>query len=203
MRVAGARHRRWPSASAVSASINSGRSLKTCRVVSPKPLRFAWTGCVERQRRFGDVWLGLMLWQALQLDTLCAEVLPVGHENVPWSLVAAILVIARLCEPSSELYVAERWYERTALEDLLGVAAERINEDRLYRLLDHLVWHKSDIEHHLRNRLGELFAIDYDLLLYDVTSTYFEGWRRATRWPGVGIAAINAPTVCRSVSRWW
>lgn len=130
---------------------------------------------VERQRRFGDVWLGLMLWQALQLDTLCAEVLPVGRESVPWSLVAAILVIARLCEPSSELYVAERWYERTALEDLLGVAADRINDDRLYRLLDHLVWHKSDIEHHLRKRLGELFAIDYDLLLYDVTSTYFEG----------------------------
>ncbi|MFN8625377.1 MAG: IS1634 family transposase [Candidatus Binatia bacterium] len=100
--------------------------------------------------------------------------LPVGHENVPgrWSPPSWI---ARLCEPSSELYVAERWYERTALEDLLGVAAERINEDRLYRLLDHLVWHKSDIEHHLRNRLGELFAIDYDLLLYDVTSTYFEG----------------------------
>lgn len=130
---------------------------------------------VERQRRFGDVWLGVTLWQALQLDTLCAEVLPVGRESVPWSLVAAILVIARLCEPSSELYVAERWYERTALEDLLGVPADLINDDRLYRLLDHLVWHKSDIEHHLRKRLGELFAIEYDLLLYDVTSTYFEG----------------------------
>ena len=130
---------------------------------------------VERQRRFGDVWLGVTLWQALQLDTLCAEVLPVGRESVPWSLVAAILVIARLCEPSSELYVAERWYERTALEDLLGVSADLINDDRLYRLLDHLVWHKSDIEHHLRQRLGELFAIEYDLLLYDVTSTYFEG----------------------------
>ena len=130
---------------------------------------------VERERRFGDVWLGVTLWQALHLDTLCAEVLPEGRESVPWSLVAAILVIARLCEPSSELYVAERWYERTALEDLLGVPAEMINEDRLYRLLDHLVWHKSDVEHHLRQRLGELFAIDYDLLLYDVTSTYFEG----------------------------
>ncbi len=130
---------------------------------------------VERPRRFGDVWLGVTLWQALQLDTLCAEVLPVGRESVPWSLVAAIVVIARLCEPSSELYVAERWYERTALEDLLGVPAELINDDRLYRLLDHLVWHKSDIEHHLRKRLGELFAIEYDLLLYDVTSTYFEG----------------------------
>ncbi len=130
---------------------------------------------VERSRRFGDVWLGVTLWQALQLDTLCADVLPVGRERVPWSLVAAIVVIARLCEPSSELYVAERWYERTALEDLLGVPADLINDDRLYRLLDHLVWHKSDIEHHLRTRLGELFAIDYDLLLYDVTSTYFEG----------------------------
>lgn len=130
---------------------------------------------VERQRRFGDVWLGVTLWQALQLDTLCAEVLPAGRESVPWSVVAAISVIARLCEPSSELYVAERWYERTALEDLLGVPADLINDDRLYRLLDHLVWHKSDIEHHLRKRLGELFAIDYDLLLYDVTSTYFEG----------------------------
>jgi len=130
---------------------------------------------VERQRRFGDVWLGVTLWQALQLDTLCADVLPVGRESVPWSLVAAIVVIARLCEPSSELYVAERWYERTALEDLLGVPAELINDDRLYRLLDHLVWHKSDLEHHLRKRLGELFAIEYDLLLYDVTSTYFEG----------------------------
>jgi len=130
---------------------------------------------VERQRRFGDVWLGVTLWQALKLDTLFTEVLPAGRESVPWSVVAAISVIARLCEPSSELYVAERWYERTALEDLLGVPADLINDDRLYRLLDHLVWHKSDVEHHLRKRLGELFAIEYDLLLYDVTSTYFEG----------------------------
>jgi transposase len=89
--------------------------------------------------------------------------------------VAAILVIARLCEPSSELYVAERWYPRTALEDLIGVPAEAVNDDRLYRVLDHLVWHKSDLEHHLKKRLGELFEIDYDLLLYDVTSTFFEG----------------------------
>lgn len=130
---------------------------------------------VERQRRFGDVWLGLTLWQALELDTVCEEVLPSGRESVPWSLVAAIVVIARLCEPSSELYVAERWYPRTALEDLLGVPAETINDDRLYRMLDRLVWCKSDIEHHLKKRLGELFAIDYDLLLYDVTSTFFEG----------------------------
>jgi len=130
---------------------------------------------VERQRRFGDVWLGLKLWQALGLDAACEKVLPRGRERVPWSLMAAVSVIARLCEPSSELYVAERWYPRTALEDLIGVAAEEVNDDRLYRLLDQLVWHKSDLEHHLKARLGELFRLDYDLLLYDVTSTFFEG----------------------------
>jgi transposase len=130
---------------------------------------------VERARRFGDVWLGLTLWQALELDRLCEELLPIGRESVPWSQVAAIQVIARLCEPASELHVAERWYAHTALEDLLGVPAELINDDRLYRLLDHLIWQKTNLENHLRKRLGELFQLEYDLLLYDVTSTYFEG----------------------------
>jgi transposase len=88
---------------------------------------------------------------------------------------AAILVVARLCEPSSELYIAENWYRRTSLEDLLGVPAERVNDDRLYRALDQLLPHKEAIEQHLVKRLGELFDLSYDLLLYDVTSTYFEG----------------------------
>lgn len=88
---------------------------------------------------------------------------------------AAILVSARLCEPSSELHIAEDWYRRTALDDILGVPVERVNDDRLYRALDQLLVHKEALENHLRTRLGELFSIDYDLLLYDVTSTYFEG----------------------------
>jgi transposase len=88
---------------------------------------------------------------------------------------AAILVIARLCEPSSELHIAEDWYRRTALADLAGVAVERVNDDRLYRALDRLLPHKRALEEHLKQRLGELFALDYELLLYDVTSTYFEG----------------------------
>lgn len=153
---------------------------------------------VERQRRFGDVWLGLTLWQALGLDTVCAEVLPSGRESIPWSLVAAIQVIARLCEPASELYVAERWYARTALADLLGVPADAINEDRLYRLLDHLVWHKADLEHHLKARLGELFELDYDLLLYDVTSTYFEGLAAANGLARHGYSRDHRPD-CRQV----
>jgi transposase len=130
---------------------------------------------LERARRFGDVWLGWRLWQALALDRFCAQHLAEGREQVPWAAISAILVIARLCEPSSELHIAEDWYRRTALDDLLGVPAERVNDDRLYRALDHLLPHKEALEVHLKERLGALFELDYELLLYDVTSTYFEG----------------------------
>jgi hypothetical protein len=130
---------------------------------------------LERGRQFGDVWLGWTLWRALELDTFCEARMPRGRELVPWATMAAILVIARLCEPSSELHIAESWYRRTALEDLLGVPAELVNDDRLYRALDHLVEHRYELQQHLVKRLGELFSLDYELLLYDVTSTYFEG----------------------------
>ena len=130
---------------------------------------------LERARRFGDVWLAWRLWCALDLDRFCDEQLVEGRERVPWPAIAAILVIARLCEPASELHIAEDWYRRTALDDLLGVPAERVNDDRLYRALDHLLPHKEALETHLKARLGALFALDYELLLYDVTSTYFEG----------------------------
>jgi len=130
---------------------------------------------VERGRSFGDVWLGWRLWQALRLDELCEQLLPHGRERVPWSTMAAVLVIARLCEPSSELHIAQDWYRRTSLEDLLGLPAHHVNDDRLYRALDHLLPHKEALEQHLVKRLGELFDLSYDLLLYDVTSTYFEG----------------------------
>jgi transposase len=129
----------------------------------------------ERGRSFGDVWLGWTLWRALRLEEKVAELLPPGREAIPWAQMAAVLVIARLCEPSSELHIAEDWYRKTALPDLLGLPVERINDDRLYRALDRLLPHKFALEQHLRQRLGELFALDYDLLLYDVTSTYFEG----------------------------
>jgi transposase len=130
---------------------------------------------VERSRSFGAVWLGWLLWRALKLDQLCEKLLPRGREQVAWGEVIAILVIGRLCEPSSELHVAEQWYRTTALEDLLGVATEQVYDERLYRTLDRVLPHKAAIETHLVERLGELFDLDYDLLLYDVTSTYFEG----------------------------
>ncbi|HEX9146817.1 MAG TPA: IS1634 family transposase [Candidatus Binatia bacterium] len=130
---------------------------------------------LERSRSFGAVWLGWILWRAVKLDEQCEALLAGRRETVGWAEVIAILVIGRLCEPSSELHVAEQWYRTTALQDLLGVAVEDIYDERLYRALDRLLPHKEAVEKHLVKRLGELFDLDYDLLLYDVTSTYFEG----------------------------
>ena len=129
----------------------------------------------ERLRDFGDVWLAFGLWRLLGLDNVLTEHMPRGRELVSWPLVAQILTIARFCEPSSELHIEDHWYSKTALEDLLGVSPEAIHTDRLYAAMDHLLVCKETIEKHLKGRLGELFHIKYDLLLYDVTSTYFEG----------------------------
>ena len=130
---------------------------------------------LERARAFGGPWLGHELWRALGLAELLGRVLPRGREDTPWGAVAEILVVARLCEPSSELHIAEGWYRTTAFDDLLGIPAEKINYDRLYRALDVLLPAKVAIEKHLKGRLGEIFEIPYDLLPYDLTSTYFEG----------------------------
>ena len=130
---------------------------------------------VERSRKFGGVWLGQELLRRLELDRFFEEALPNGREEIPWAAMAMVLVLGRLCEPSSELQLAERFYTSSALADLLGVPAEKVNEDRLYRALDALLPHKKALEKHLKEKLGELFELDYDLLLYDVTSTYFEG----------------------------
>jgi hypothetical protein len=115
---------------------------------------------LERGRSFGDVWLGWTLWRALRLDALCTQLLPEGRAAVPWAVMAEVLVIARLCEPSSELHLAEEWFRRTALEDLLGLASEQVNEDRLYRALDRLLPHQHALERHLKARFGELFALE-------------------------------------------
>jgi len=130
---------------------------------------------VERSRKFGGPWLGKELLRRLALDEFLGQTLPNGREEIPWSATAMILLLARLCEPSSELHLAEHVYQGSALSDLLGIPDEKVNEDRLYRALDTLLPHKKALEKHLKERLGELFDLDYDLLLYDITSTYFEG----------------------------
>ncbi len=153
---------------------------------------------LERGRRFGDGWLGWTLWRALRLDEALTRLLPEGREAVPWATMAAVLVLARLCEPSSELHIAETWYRGTALEDLLALPAPLVNDDRLYRALDRLVPHKPALEQHLVARLGELFALEYDLLLYDVTSVYFEGLAEANPLAQRGHSRDHRPD-CKQV----
>ena len=113
--------------------------------------------------------------QNLKLDELFDSVMPQGKEDVPWSKMALVLAICRLCHPSSELYLAEHYYKSTAMAELLGIPAEKVYDKRLYRALDKLLPHKEAVEKHLKERLGDLFGLKYDLLLYDATSTYFEG----------------------------
>lgn len=137
--------------------------------VNPQAVR------VENCKQFGAPWLAITLIQKLKLHELFGGLMPSGREAVPWSVTAMLLVIARFCEPSSELYISEQWYPKTALPELLGVPCSRVDDNRLYRGLDQLLPHKEKIERHLKDRLGELFEIEFDLLLYDVTSTFFEG----------------------------
>jgi transposase len=134
---------------------------------------------VERLRHFGDVYLGLLLWNRLGFAEFCKEQMPSGREEIPWSIMAAVLVLARFCAPSSELQIAESWYEKTALDDLLGVMGDKISDDRLYRALDALLPHKDELCRHLQKRYGELFGCSFDFMFYDITSTYFEGSAKA------------------------
>jgi transposase len=153
---------------------------------------------IERSRRFGDVYLALALWRGTGLDELCERLLPAGKERISWAKMAAILVAARLCEPSSELHIAEDWYRHTALSDLLQLEDEQVNKDRLYRALDHLILHKEALEAHLSRRCGELFAVDNEVLLYDVTSTYFEGQAEANPLAQRGYSRDHRPD-CKQV----
>src|SRR6266852_5707804 len=139
---------------------------------------------IERKRVFGGPWIGLELCRQVGLVDFLEQTLPTGREEIPWPVMAQILILARLCDPSSEL---------------LGVPAHKVNEDRLYRCLDQLLPHKEELEKHLKNRLGELFDLDYDLLLYDVTSTYFEGEAQRNELAQRGYSRDHRPD-CKQVN---
>lgn len=130
---------------------------------------------VENIRQFGDTYLGLLLWRKLELDRLFKELQPAGAEKIEWKAMFCLSVLARLCAPSSELAIAESWYEKTVLPDILGIPVDSVNDDRLYRTLDKILVHKDAVCEHLQSRYKDLFGAQFDFLLYDVTSTYFEG----------------------------
>jgi transposase len=130
---------------------------------------------LERTRQFGACYLGLELWKRLELDRFFEQAIDDDAADVPWSRVAALLAINRLCAPGSELAIEQRWYPSTALDDLLGIEEGKINDSRLYRCLDRILPHKTKLERHLKERYGALFEAEFDVLLYDLTSTYVEG----------------------------
>lgn len=130
---------------------------------------------VENIRQFGDTYLGLLLWKKLELDKIFKEAQPAGYEEIEWKAMFCLSVLARFCAPSSELEIAESWYEKTMLPDILGIPVEKVNDDRLYRTLDQILPHKDEVCKHLQKRYEDLFGTKFDFLLYDVTSTYFEG----------------------------
>jgi transposase len=144
---------------------------------------------LERTRQFGACYLGLQLWKRLELDGFFEQAVDDDPADVPWSRVAAVLAINRLCAPGSELAVEERWYPSTALDDLLAIEEGKVNDTRLYRCLDRILPHKTKLERHLKQRYGELFEAEFDVLLYDLTSTYVEG------------AAEKNPMIRRGYSR--
>ena len=130
---------------------------------------------LARTRQFGDGFLGWELWKQLGLDQFFEQAMDQEPADVLWSRVAAVLAINRLCAPGSELAVEERWYPTTALDDVLEIEEDKINDTRLYRCLDRMLPHKGKLEQHLKQRYGELFGAEFDVLLYDLTSTYVEG----------------------------
>lgn len=130
---------------------------------------------IERVREFGQVCLARSRWRRLGLHTLLQELIPSGREEVPWERIACLLTLARFGAQPSELGVAERWYQRTALEDLLGVSWDKINDDRLSRGLDGLPARPEELTKQMLARYQSWFGVGFEFLIYDVTSTFFEG----------------------------
>lgn len=130
---------------------------------------------VERVREFGEAFLAMALWRRLGLHELLERLIPRGKEDIAWTEVAAVLAVGKFCGQDSELAIAEHWYPRTAMDEISGIAPELVNDDRLYRALDKLLPQKDALCEHLMERYKHWFGVRFEFLLYDVTSTYFEG----------------------------
>jgi len=148
---------------------------------------------LERTRQFGACFLGWELWKRLGLDGFFEQAMDDDPAEVAWSRVAAVLAINRLCAAGSELAIEERWYPSTALDDLLEIEDGKINDTRLYRCLDRILPHKTKLEQHLKQRYGELFGTEFDVLLYDLTSSYVEGAAENNAMMGRGYSRDHRP----------
>jgi transposase len=130
---------------------------------------------LKRPRIFGSCWLACELWQQLGLDEFWQQRVPEGRETVSWEKVLRLLVVNRLLDPGSEFRVHRQWYLNSAMDELMGTGFEVAEKDRLYRCLDRVLEHKQELFVYLKQKWADLFGADFEVLLYDLTSTYFEG----------------------------
>ena len=130
---------------------------------------------LSKPRAFGDCWLGCEIWDHLGLDTFWSERIDSGKSPVEFSKVLKLMAVNRLIKPGSELYIHQHWFNQTAMASLLDCDYEAASKDRLYRCLDRILAYKDELCKYLTDKWQMMFNIEYDVLLYDITSTYFEG----------------------------
>jgi hypothetical protein len=130
---------------------------------------------LQRPRVFGDCWLGCRLWDELQLGAFWRERLPEGKARVPWFKVLELLSVRQLVAPGSKWHLHRRWFLASAMDQLLGEDFAVAAKNRLYECLDRIERYRAELFTHLQGRWQDLFGATYDVLLYDLTSTYFEG----------------------------
>jgi len=129
---------------------------------------------LHRPRQWGACWVACLLWQQLQLDAFWSQRLAASREGTDWKTLLQVLTIYRLLDPGSEWRLHRQWWASTALDELLGLPLPVLDKDCLYRTLDKLLPHRDALFQHLRGRWQDLFGVTFDVLLYDLTSTYFE-----------------------------
>ena len=130
---------------------------------------------LRRPRTFGNCWFACELWQQLGLDEFWQQHLPEARETVSWEKVLRLLVVNRLLDPGSEFRVHRQWFLDSAMDELLQENFLVADKDRLYRCLDRILEHKQELFVWLKQKWADLFQADFEVLLYDLTSTYFEG----------------------------
>ncbi len=153
---------------------------------------------LRRARPYGNCWLGCELWRQLELDRFWKQKLPPGREQVAWGQVLELLVVNRLIDPGSEFRIHRQWFDQSAMDVLLGVDFAVADKDRLYRCLDRILEHKQDLFVHLQQRWKDLFDAQFDVLLYDLTSTYVEGQAESNPKARYGYSRDGRPD-CKQV----
>lgn len=158
---------------------------------------------LRRPRVFGNCWLACELWQQLGLDEFWLQRLPQGREAVSWEKVLRLLVVNRLIDPGSEFRVHRQWYVDSAMDELLETSFVVAEKDRLYRCLDRVLEHKQELFVFLKQKWADLFSADFEVLLYDLTSTYFEGEMEQNPKARRGYSRDGRPDCLQLVMRWW